>query len=598
VILPEPPEQESGSVTGLLASPPERGSRSECDAKERTPMTNATWKKHPGTNNYDTGSNWSGDAVPDGTAFFGNSLIHSLSFSADTSVGGWTFKVDAPRYTFIVPTGHFLEFLGAGIVVKGGSVGITNDQDLHFENQSTDGLAHITNNNVTEFNGGSMTSRGSTAGRAHITNNAMTLFDGWSTAGAATIDNNSGTLTFHDSSTAGKANITNGDLLEFRETSTAGSAIIANTNALRFLDTSSAGKAHIIADVNGVNFFDSSTAGSAVIVTTNGDSDFFENSTGGNARFITKAGATVDFSGSSGLAADGLLTAGSIEGAGDYFLGDNILVVGGNNRSTRVSGLIADGGGALGHGAVLDKVGTGTLKLSHEFNTYSGGTVIFAGTLDIAAKGAAGTGITSDISFFAVPDAFPHQTLKIENKALSVVPSAKAPTSQHFFFANNIDSFHKGDAIDLAGLQFVAGAKATFNAFNGELLVKSGHVTVLLSLKATTFVAFKVRDDGHGGTKIVPNTVDAKPLAQAPTESQISDHRTHADDASVSADNFQFRHQAELSRHGATSFDPHLGLGAETLAFNEHVANMQGTDHEAYLANFHIDMHDDHIFMV
>ena len=116
----------------------------------------------------------------------------------------------------------------------------------------------------------------------------------------------------------------------------------------------------------------------------------YENSTGGNARFITKAGATVDFSGSSGLAADGILTAGSIEGAGDYLLGGNKLYVGSNNRSTTVSGAIDDGGSAIGSGAVLHKVGTGTLTLSHANNTYANGTVLTQGTLDIAAKGAAG----------------------------------------------------------------------------------------------------------------------------------------------------------------------------------------------------------------
>ena len=38
------------------------------------------------------------------------------------------------------------------------------------------------------------------------------------------------------------------------------------------------------------------------------------------------------------------MTAGSIEGAGNYFLGSKQLTVGGNDLSTTVSGVIADGG--------------------------------------------------------------------------------------------------------------------------------------------------------------------------------------------------------------------------------------------------------------
>jgi autotransporter-associated beta strand protein len=57
-----------------------------------------------------------------------------------------------------------------------------------------------------------------------------------------------------------------------------------------------------------------------------------------------------------------------------------------------VSGLIGDGGTAGGTGASLVKVGPGTLALSHAGNTYSGGTTLEDGVLDLAAVGAAGTG--------------------------------------------------------------------------------------------------------------------------------------------------------------------------------------------------------------
>jgi autotransporter-associated beta strand protein len=184
---------------------------------------------------------------------------------------------------------------------------------------------------------------------------------------------------------------TNG-LLQFSNGATAGDAIINNTpGATTFTGFSTAGTATITNSGGGLtSFTDSSNAGSATI-TTNGGSltQFVAFSDGANARFITNAGGTVDFSGTSG--ADGLnqISAGSIEGAGTYFLGKNQLTVGGNNLSTVVSGTINDGGGSGGTGASLIKVGAGTLTLSG-VNTYSGTTIVADGTLLLAGSGTLG----------------------------------------------------------------------------------------------------------------------------------------------------------------------------------------------------------------
>jgi autotransporter-associated beta strand protein len=168
-----------------------------------------------------------------------------------------------------------------------------------------------------------------------------------------------------------------------------------NNGAMTFTNASSAGNSSITN--NGgftLSFTDTSTAGSATITTNNGAlTQFATNSTGGNARFITNAGGTVDFSGTSGPSGNNQITAGSIEGAGTYFLGSNQLTVGGNNLSTTVSGDIQDGGTFGGSGASLVKAGTGTLTLSGN-NTYTGATTISAGTL-VAASSTALPGQTA-----------------------------------------------------------------------------------------------------------------------------------------------------------------------------------------------------------
>ena len=193
-------------------------------------------------------------------------------------------------------------------------------------------------------------------------------------------------------------------LLEFDNAATAGNAIINNTpGATTFTGTSTAANATITNSFGGlVSFTDNSTAGSALITTNLGSlAQFFANSTGGNAQFITAG--TVDFSGTTGPNGDGKVSAGSIAGAGTYFLGSNQLTVGSNNLSTIVDGTIEDGGSSGGSGASLVKIGAGTLTLTGA-NTYTGGTIISGGALQLGNGGASGAilGDVVDNGIFAI----------------------------------------------------------------------------------------------------------------------------------------------------------------------------------------------------
>lgn len=201
--------------------------------------------------------------------------------------------------------------------------------------------------------------------------------------GSATIT--SDTLVFGNTSTAGRASITNDDFLKFFNSSSAGNATITNNHTVIFDDTSTAGSA-AITNNDALIFRHSSTAGSATI-TNNGSLAFSDASTADNAAITNNAGGTVDFSATTGPAGDGKLSAGSIAGAGSFFLGADEVTVGGNDTSTTVSGVISDGGGAGGSGGSLVKVGTGTLTLSGA-NTYTGATTINSGTLKGGAANA------------------------------------------------------------------------------------------------------------------------------------------------------------------------------------------------------------------
>jgi autotransporter-associated beta strand protein len=185
--------------------------------------------------------------------------------------------------------------------------------------------------------------------------------------------------------------------VNFFDTSTAGNAVIVSSAGVSGGACSSITPLRPVTPPSSTTsggitaFAGGSTAGNATITANSGGlTAFTQRSTGGDARFITNAGGRFDIS---GLSSSGM-TAGSIEGAGSYFLGSKVLTVGPNNLSTVVSGSIADGGLFGGTGGSLIKVGTGTLTLSGT-NTYTGGTSLESGALVIGNDRALGTGALS-----------------------------------------------------------------------------------------------------------------------------------------------------------------------------------------------------------
>jgi autotransporter-associated beta strand protein len=127
------------------------------------------------------------------------------------------------------------------------------------------------------------------------------------------------------------------------------------------------------------------------------------------------------------------------------------------------------------------------MTLSHAFNTYSGGTGLDAGTLELAAVQAAGIGAIT----FATGS---HAKLRIDNAALS---------GHHF--TNEIDLFGKHDVLDLAGLHFHAGATAIYHKASHHLAVDSGGVIDTLTLLSPLGAHFSTASDhhgNHGGTEV------------------------------------------------------------------------------------------------
>jgi len=348
-----------------------------------------------GTNTY-TG----GTTIDDGTLLLGDPGDTASIIGAVVNNGEFVlFNADTSAMTSITNNG-LTEFVNTQ---SAGALTISNNDLLVFGEDSTAGNAVITSgqNTLIQF------ANSASAGNASITTDGVEIspfdlgaglfFGDTSTAANATIvNNNDGATFFGDNSTAGSANITNNDNGVLDPNSFA-------SGGTYFENDSSAESLTILNNAGGLTYFaDASTAANATITNNGGMTYFSGNSTGGEAQLITDANGVVDFSASTGPNNDHQLTAGSISGAGNFYLGANQVTVGGNNLSTTVSGVISDcgaGGTACegpaesvaSTGGMLVKAGTGVLTLAGA-NTYTGVTTISGGTL---ALGGAGSILTS-----------------------------------------------------------------------------------------------------------------------------------------------------------------------------------------------------------
>jgi outer membrane autotransporter protein len=436
----------------------------------------AIWSLNPiAGDNFNNPGNWLPPVVPTDTAFFGFTNGRSPLIMANTTLSQILFTGLAPSYSIGVFGPNTLELNGGGIANSSSNnqvIVVLAGGTLTFANDSTAG-----NNTIGYSNrGGTINFNNSSAGSANFeneSNGTITFLNGH--AGNAIISNNFGaaTITFEGASSADSATINNfttagGGSIIFTGTSTAGNAAITNFTANDF-----------------ITFEGTSSAGSATITTDSGSTiNFTGASTGSQARFIVNSGGVFDMS---ALTTAGM-TAGSIEGAGTYNLGSKELIVGLNDLSTQVSGVIADGGASGGTGGSIVKVGTGTLTLLGT-NTYSGGTSFIGGVLAIERDANLGTG----------PLSFDGGTLE----ALAAgggITSAKAVTLNALGGTFLADA---GTASVLSGL--IAGTGSFTKAGLGELTLTANN-----SYTGGTTISGGMLQLGNGGTtgSIVGNVTD------------------------------------------------------------------------------------------
>jgi hypothetical protein len=158
---------------------------------------------------------------------------------------------------------------------------------------------------------------------------------------------------------------------------------------------------------------------------------------------------------------------GVLAGSGSVDLGGALLTVGAGTDSSSFAGTISGPGG-------LAVVGTGTFSIAGQ-DTYTGGTTIRQGTLEVAAGGSIDNAVTFGLGA---------TELKLD-----------APAA----FVNTLKRFSLGSTIDLAG---IAATSASLQG--GTLVVEDGTTTVDRIALAGSFAGdgFAVASDSAGGTLV------------------------------------------------------------------------------------------------
>ncbi|RYZ07902.1 MAG: hypothetical protein EOO24_10705, partial [Comamonadaceae bacterium] len=279
------------------------------------------------------------------------------------------------------------------------------------------GALNVTSSTVTGTNNGGVLSLNTAATRTGTTTlsngvNVNTSVTGALGSGNVILVNGSNRLNFSGSASAGAqtyvvggtgaGDVNNG--IAFNGSATAGTATfnLNGANTIGFNGTSSAQGATINNTGGAVNFAAGSTAGAATMVNSGGGSlTFSDKSQGGTASITNQGASTLTVLGGAQLAtasvvnldsskvdlsgAAGAVSIGSLSGAGAVVLGAQALTVGGLNANNAISGVVG------GTGASLVKDGTGTLTLTGA-NTYTGGTTLVKGRIDVGTDSALGTG--------------------------------------------------------------------------------------------------------------------------------------------------------------------------------------------------------------
>ena len=340
----------------------------------------ATWNASPVSGDWTDARNWTPNTVPNGPndkATFATSSITAISVPGSIQVHSIIFKLGASAYTITSnPAGDPSALILSGAGVMNGSGAVQNfvaathaafgTATITFQGHATAGISSI-------YTASANVVAGQPGGLIAFTDNADAGLATFTTRGSSVSGDSAGAMTFSGNSSANEATINN---FGGGTGGTGGSTV--------FFDNSQAGAAIVTAQAGASD----STVGPEII--------FADNSDGGSAQIELTAGGAfnndvLDLSAHSGTGLSiGVLTAG-----GTVYLGHSNLTVGLGIFGSDLGCVIKDGGANGGTAGSITIQGTGITEMLRA-STYTGGTTIESGALEISAVSrrglATGTG--------------------------------------------------------------------------------------------------------------------------------------------------------------------------------------------------------------
>jgi len=333
-------------------------------------------------------------------------LSGTNTYTGGTTVRAGTLRIGSDGNLGAAGQGVTLD--GGALSIAGASAPVTTSRQ--FTLGAAGGTLDLGTNGVLASNGGITGAGGLTVTGAGGT---LTLASANDYTGGTTVAAGAGVELPNVSGALGSGDVLlrdTGSKLTFAGTSHAGNNTYvigrAGTtdilNRMSFAGSSSADTAHITINGSGSQaqpagvantllFGDSSSAGDARIDNIGGTVRFAGNATASRATVQQAAGSLLDVA---DITSAGGIAIGSLSGAGSVVLGGTKLTLGGLGRGDMLAATISDKGsvsGSTATGGSLVKVGAGTLTLSGA-NTYTGGTVLKEGRIDVGHDSALGTG--------------------------------------------------------------------------------------------------------------------------------------------------------------------------------------------------------------
>jgi autotransporter-associated beta strand protein len=214
--------------------------------------------------------------------------------------------------------------------------------------------------------------------------------------------------------------------------------------------------------------------------------------------------------------------AGSAFGGGLFLQGNESVTLGTGQtigQTTTINGVVADQSGSGGSGANagaggLVIAGAGTVDLAPPTgkpNTYTGGTTIDSGVLELDSAAAAGSG--------GIHFATTNSTSGEVEYAVAAVGGV-GPN-----LTNTISGFGVGDAIDFSKVTWTEGDKVVDNGGKVSVETSVGTITVASFQLSVGFSGdLNVGPDGSGGVKVTdPSSTAGVALASPSSISSVSD---------------------------------------------------------------------------